>query len=70
MSLLAIDHLGKTYGSGDDAVVALADVHFDVAEGEFVTSLDPLAAARPRCFETSPDCSNRATAKFAFGAMS
>ena len=41
MSLLTIDHLGKTYGSGDDAVVALADVHFDVAEGEFVTIVGP-----------------------------
>jgi len=41
MTLLTIDHLGKTYGSGEEAVVALADIHFDVAEGEFVSLVGP-----------------------------
>ena len=36
MDILRIDHLTKTYGSGDTAVRALDDVSFSVAAGEFV----------------------------------
>ena len=36
MDILQIEHLTKTYGSGDTAVRALDDVSFTVAAGEFV----------------------------------
>ena len=36
MDILRIDHLTKTYGTGDTAVRALDDVSFSVAAGEFV----------------------------------
>ena len=36
MDILRIDHLTKTYGTGDTAVRALDDVSFGVAAGEFV----------------------------------
>ena len=36
MDILQIEHLTKTYGTGDTAVRALDDVSFTVAAGEFV----------------------------------
>ena len=36
MDILRIEHLTKTYGSGDTAVRALDDVSFSVASGEFL----------------------------------
>ena len=36
MDILQIEHLTKTYGSGDTAVRALDDVSFSVGAGEFV----------------------------------
>ena len=36
MDILRIEHLTKTYGTGDTAVRALDDVSFSVAAGEFV----------------------------------
>ena len=36
MDILRIEHLTKTYGSGDTAVTALDDVSFSVAAGEFL----------------------------------
>ena len=36
MDILRVDHLTKTYGTGDTAVRALDDVSFGVAAGEFV----------------------------------
>ena len=36
MDILRVDHLTKTYGTGDAAVRALDDVSFSVAAGEFV----------------------------------
>ena len=36
MDILRIEHLTKTYGSGDTAVCALDDVSFSVAAGEFL----------------------------------
>ncbi|MDO4427933.1 MAG: ABC transporter ATP-binding protein [Atopobiaceae bacterium] len=36
MDILRIDHLTKTYGTGDTAVRALDDVSFSVAAGEFL----------------------------------
>ncbi len=39
--MLKIDHLGKTYGHGDDAVEAIADLDFEVAEKELVCVVGP-----------------------------
>lgn len=41
MPILEIDHLGKTYGAGDNATVALADIDLTVDDGEFVTIVGP-----------------------------
>ena len=37
MDLLRVEHIRKTYGSGETAVHALKDVSFTVPKGEFVT---------------------------------
>ena len=39
--MLAVEHLKKTYGSGDAAVEAIGDVSFEVAAGEFVCVVGP-----------------------------
>lgn len=39
--LLSINHLGKTYFSKDNDVVALDDISFDVHENEFITIVGP-----------------------------
>jgi NitT/TauT family transport system ATP-binding protein len=39
--MLRIEHLKKTYGEGDDAVEAIGDLDFEVAEGEFVCVVGP-----------------------------
>ncbi len=39
--MLKIEHLGKTYGSGDKAVKAIADLDFEVAEKELVCVVGP-----------------------------
>jgi NitT/TauT family transport system ATP-binding protein len=36
-NLIEYDAVGKTYNSGDDEVIALAEISFHVSEGEFVT---------------------------------
>ena len=36
MELLEVNHLCKTYGSGETAVHALKDVGFSVPKGEYV----------------------------------
>ena len=36
MELLEVNHLCKTYGSGETAVHALKDVSFSVPKGEYV----------------------------------
>ena len=36
MDLLRVEHICKTYGSGEAAVHALKDVSFSVPKGEFV----------------------------------
>lgn len=41
MSILEIDHVAKTYGSGSAATTALADIHLAVEAGEFVTIVGP-----------------------------
>jgi NitT/TauT family transport system ATP-binding protein len=39
--MLKVDHLGKTYGEGDDAVEAIGDLDFEVGENEFVCIVGP-----------------------------
>jgi NitT/TauT family transport system ATP-binding protein len=39
--MLKVQHLAKTYGSGDDAVEAIADLDFEVEEHEFVCIVGP-----------------------------
>ena len=39
--MLKVDHLGKSYGEGDDAVQAVGDLDFEVAEKEFVCIVGP-----------------------------
>lgn len=36
MDLLRVEHICKTYGSGETAVHALKDITFSVPKGEFV----------------------------------
>jgi NitT/TauT family transport system ATP-binding protein len=39
--MLAVDHLSKTYGEGEDAVQAIGDLDFQVREKEFVCVVGP-----------------------------
>jgi NitT/TauT family transport system ATP-binding protein len=39
--MLNVDHLGKTYGEGSDAVEAIGDLEFEVRENEFVCIVGP-----------------------------
>jgi NitT/TauT family transport system ATP-binding protein len=39
--MLKVQHLAKTYGSGDDAVEAIGDLDFEVHEQEFVCIVGP-----------------------------
>jgi NitT/TauT family transport system ATP-binding protein len=39
--MLKVEHLGKTYGEGEDAVEAIADIDLDVGENEFVCIVGP-----------------------------
>jgi NitT/TauT family transport system ATP-binding protein len=39
--MLKVDHLGKTYGEGDDAVEAIRDLEFEVRDNEFVCIVGP-----------------------------
>jgi NitT/TauT family transport system ATP-binding protein len=39
--MLTVDHLGKTYGAGADAVQAIGDLELEVRENEFVCIVGP-----------------------------
>jgi len=39
--MLQVEHLSKTYGEGEDAVQAIGDIGFEVAEKEFVCIVGP-----------------------------
>ena len=39
--VIAVRKLGKRYGGGGDAIVALSDINFSVAEGEFMSIVGP-----------------------------
>ena len=36
MSIIQVDHLTKQYGNGEAAVLAVRDIHFDIASGEWI----------------------------------
>ena len=36
MSTIQVDHLTKQYGNGEAAVLAIRDIHFDIASGEWI----------------------------------
>lgn len=43
---VSLRNLGKRFGHGDDAVVAVADVNLDVYDGEFLTLLGPSGSGK------------------------
>lgn len=46
MELLRIEHLTKTYGSGENTVRALDDVSFSVSQGEFLAIIGPSGSGK------------------------
>ena len=46
MELLRVDHLCKTYGTGENQVKALDDVSFSVNRGEFVAIIGPSGSGK------------------------
>ena len=46
MELLRIEHLSKTYGTGENTVRALDDVSFSVARGEFLAIIGPSGSGK------------------------
>ena len=46
MELLRIEHLSKTYGTGENIVRALDDVSFSVAQGEFLAIIGPSGSGK------------------------
>ena len=48
-NLIDYEKVHKVYNSGKDEVVALEEISFNVAEGEFLRSSVEAAAAKVRC---------------------
>lgn len=46
MELLRVEHLGKTYGHGENMVKALDDISFSVERGEFVAIIGPSGSGK------------------------
>ena len=46
MEILRVEHLCKTYGSGDTQVDALKDLSFSVEKGEFVAIIGPSGSGK------------------------
>jgi len=46
MEILKIEHLSKTYGTGESAVKALDDVSFTVNKGEFIAIIGPSGSGK------------------------
>lgn len=46
MDILRVEHLCKTYGTGENQVKALDDVSFTVAKGEFVAIIGPSGSGK------------------------
>jgi len=60
---IRIRDLGKTFALGRTQVDALRGIDLDVGTGEFICIVEPPAAARPRCCESSPNSSHPRRAK-------
>lgn len=52
MTLLDINHLTHTYGTGPTAHMALADITFDVKQGEFVSIVGPSGCGKTTLLRT------------------
>ncbi len=52
MTLLDINHLTHTYGTGPSANLALADITFDVHQGEFVSIVGPSGCGKTTLLRT------------------
>ena len=46
MELLRVEHLSKTYGTGENLVRALDDVSFSVQKGEFIAIVGPSGSGK------------------------
>lgn len=53
MEILNVQHLCKTYGSGETRVEALKDASFTLQKGEFAAVVASPAAAKARCCTAS-----------------
>jgi NitT/TauT family transport system ATP-binding protein len=49
-TLLDVRHITKRFGAGDDAIVAVDDVSFSVAPGEFVSIIGPSGCGKSTLF--------------------
>lgn len=54
MDLLTVEHLTKTYGTGENAVHALDDVSFSVPRGQFLAIIGPSGSGRIRSISAPP----------------
>jgi len=48
--LLSVEHVSKRFGAGEDGVIAVDDVSFDVAAGEFVSVIGPSGCGKSTLF--------------------
>ena len=46
MSLIEINRLSKTYESGEERVLALADVELKIEKGEFISVMGPSGSGK------------------------
>ena len=53
MEILNVQHLCKTYGSGETSVEALKDVSFTLQKGEFAAVVGESGSGKARCCTAS-----------------